>query len=187
MNVEEIKQTYTMPEIMARYSIKVDRNGFCKCPFHNEKTASMKVNDRLAFCFGCGWGGDVIKFVQSYENIDFKEAFYKLGGTYHHENEQARKAAKMRFLREKQRKEREEKAERDFKKELSFCIAACRIIIDGLEPFSDLWCTCQNIYPCLVGAWEEKYINGLEVNEIDVLRKCREVRRGIDSLRGGNG
>ena len=46
------------------------------CPFHKEKTASFMVNpERQIFhCFGCGVGGDVIKFIQLHENLDFPGA-----------------------------------------------------------------------------------------------------------------
>jgi len=46
------------------------------CPFHSEKTPSFNVNpDRGVFhCFGCGVGGDVVKFVELYEKVSFPEA-----------------------------------------------------------------------------------------------------------------
>jgi DNA primase len=47
-----------------------------RCPFHEEKTPSFSVNavDKLYYCFGCGAGGDLIKFVRETENLDFAEA-----------------------------------------------------------------------------------------------------------------
>lgn len=46
------------------------------CPFHEEKTPSFTVNParQIFKCFGCGAGGDVFKFVQLRENVDFTEA-----------------------------------------------------------------------------------------------------------------
>ncbi|GAC1302064.1 MAG: hypothetical protein NVSMB19_10960 [Vulcanimicrobiaceae bacterium] len=46
------------------------------CPFHGEKTPSFHVHPDRGFfkCFGCGAGGDVIKFVQQLENLSFPEA-----------------------------------------------------------------------------------------------------------------
>jgi DNA primase len=46
------------------------------CPFHNEKSPSFNVNrDRGFFhCFGCGVGGDAIKFVELRDKIPFVEA-----------------------------------------------------------------------------------------------------------------
>lgn len=46
------------------------------CPFHQEKTPSFSVNGQFQFykCFGCGAGGDVLKFVQEMERLTFPEA-----------------------------------------------------------------------------------------------------------------
>lgn len=50
------------------------------CPFHTEKTPSFHVNrDRGFFhCFGCGTGGDVVKFVELQEKLSFPEAVRQL-------------------------------------------------------------------------------------------------------------
>lgn len=46
------------------------------CPFHNEKTPSFSVHSQHQFykCFGCGAGGDVIKFVMEIDSLPFWEA-----------------------------------------------------------------------------------------------------------------
>jgi len=46
------------------------------CPFHTEKTPSFGVHEVHQFykCFGCGQGGDVIKFVMEIEGLTFWEA-----------------------------------------------------------------------------------------------------------------
>ena len=46
------------------------------CPFHNEKTPSFNVNERLQIykCFGCGKGGDVFNFVMEMQGLSFPEA-----------------------------------------------------------------------------------------------------------------
>jgi DNA primase len=81
-NIEEVKQNNPMPEVVRRYGIEINRAGFCRCPFHNEKTASMKIYPTSFFCYGCGAGGDVIDFVRLYEHSDFKTAFRMLGGDF---------------------------------------------------------------------------------------------------------
>jgi DNA primase len=50
------------------------------CPFHGEKTPSFQVNGDKGFfhCFGCGVGGDVIKFVELYDKVAFPEAVRQL-------------------------------------------------------------------------------------------------------------
>jgi DNA primase len=46
------------------------------CPFHGEKTPSFHVNRDKGFfhCFGCGAGGDVIKFLELHEKVGFTDA-----------------------------------------------------------------------------------------------------------------
>ncbi|OZG60468.1 DNA primase [Bifidobacterium myosotis] len=55
------------------------------CPFHDEKTGSFNVRPSLGVwhCFGCGLGGDVFKYVEQVENIDFREAVELLADRYH--------------------------------------------------------------------------------------------------------
>ena len=50
------------------------------CPFHFEKTPSLAINEveQYYHCFGCGESGDVIKFVQKYESVDFMTAIKTL-------------------------------------------------------------------------------------------------------------
>src|SRR5579871_6743498 len=50
------------------------------CPFHQEKTGSFNVNQTRQFykCFGCGVGGDVLKFVQEIDGLTFPEALKML-------------------------------------------------------------------------------------------------------------
>lgn len=55
---------------------KVNRQDFMRCPFHEEKTASLKVYPRTNtfYCFGCLKRGDVIQFVREAKQMTFREA-----------------------------------------------------------------------------------------------------------------
>ncbi len=46
------------------------------CPFHHDRSPSMNVTPQMGIykCFACGAGGDVLKFVQEYEKLDFIDA-----------------------------------------------------------------------------------------------------------------
>jgi DNA primase len=50
------------------------------CPFHDEKSPSFNVTPArgMYYCFGCQAGGDVIKFVQDIEHLDFGDAVERL-------------------------------------------------------------------------------------------------------------
>jgi DNA primase len=54
------------------------------CPFHAEKTPSFYVDadKQLFYCFGCGTGGDVFKFLMLYEKLEFPEALKTLASRY---------------------------------------------------------------------------------------------------------
>ena len=79
MNSEEIKKTYSMRDILGRYGMQPNRAGFICCPFHKEKTASMKIYQDSYYCFGCGAHGDIFDFVSQMEDITFREAFFQSG------------------------------------------------------------------------------------------------------------
>ena len=61
------------------------------CPFHDEKSPSFSVSPSkgLFYCFGCGAGGDVIRFVERTENVGFTEAAERLA---------ARAGIQLRYL-----------------------------------------------------------------------------------------
>ena len=74
MNVfEAVKQSVTTRQAAEHYGIRVNRNGMACCPFHNDKTPSMKLDKRF-HCFGCGADGDVIDFVAALYGLGKKEA-----------------------------------------------------------------------------------------------------------------
>ena len=74
MNIfETVKQSVTTRQAAERYGIRVERNGMCRCPFHDDSTPSMKL-DRRYYCFGCGATGDVIDFDSQLRGIGSKEA-----------------------------------------------------------------------------------------------------------------
>lgn len=77
---EQIKSSLTAREVVELYGYQVNRAGFAKCPFHEDKTASMKVYDgqRGFHCFGCNTGGDVIDFVIKLFNLPFKDAITRI-------------------------------------------------------------------------------------------------------------
>ncbi len=59
---------------------KTGKNHTGLCPFHAEKTPSFSVNPgkQIFHCFGCGAGGDVFKFLELQEGLNFPEAVKKL-------------------------------------------------------------------------------------------------------------
>lgn len=148
MNSEEIKDSVSMSDILARYGLpKPNRAGFICCPFHNERTASMRIYKKDFHCFGCGANGDVFTFVQMYECVSFKEAYKSLGGTYENHENEPDFASKRREYQRKMRKRTEEimRAQREQEKaELREELKMLYWFKKLFPPFSDDWCYAVN-------------------------------------------
>src|ERR1700693_3881178 len=77
--VEQLKSSIDIAKVIGEYVRlrKVGNTGryLGLCPFHQEKTPSFNVNQTRQFykCFGCGVGGDVLKFVMEVDGLTFPE------------------------------------------------------------------------------------------------------------------
>jgi len=81
--IEAIKQGVDILALVRSRGITLKKNGKGYkglCPFHEDKTPSLSVNPdtNLWQCFGCNAGGDVIRFVELIDKVDFKEAIKRL-------------------------------------------------------------------------------------------------------------
>ena len=72
-----VKDNVTARQVAMQYGIKFNRSGLACCPFHKDKTPSMKIDKRY-YCFGCGETGDAIDFVAKYFGLAPKEAAMKI-------------------------------------------------------------------------------------------------------------
>ena len=75
---QQVKEKIDIVDFLSKY-IKLSpagKNFRAVCPFHKEKTPSLMVSPdkQIWHCFGCGNGGDVIKFLMLYENLEFFDA-----------------------------------------------------------------------------------------------------------------
>lgn len=80
----DIASHITMEEVWNKYGVEPIKRGFVKCPFHNEKTASMKIypDQRGFHCFGCGKSGDVISFVRELFGLSFIQAVVRIDNDF---------------------------------------------------------------------------------------------------------
>ncbi len=108
-SLERVKQTADIVEVISAHT-DLRRQGarwVGLCPFHDERTPSFSVDaqEGLYHCFGCGVGGDVIKFVEEKDGLGFAEAVEVLADRYGVELEreqedpraEARRARKRRL------------------------------------------------------------------------------------------
>jgi DNA primase len=82
-DIAEVRERNRIDEVVGDYvALRRAGGGSLKglCPFHDEKTPSFNVRPTHGtfHCFGCGEGGDVIKFIQSIEHISFVESVERL-------------------------------------------------------------------------------------------------------------
>lgn len=85
-SIEALKARLDVVDVVGSYVElkKAGANFKAPCPFHDEKTASFVVSPakQIYHCFGCGAGGDSIRFVMEYEKLNYPEAIEKLAGNY---------------------------------------------------------------------------------------------------------
>jgi DNA primase len=81
-SVDRVKEAVDIVEIVSPYTDLQQRGQdyWGNCPFHDERTPSFKVNprDKLYYCFGCEASGDVFRFVEEQEGLDFASAVESL-------------------------------------------------------------------------------------------------------------
>ena len=81
-DIERVRSGVSIVDVVQQYVAlrKTGRNWVGLCPFHAEKSGSFNVREETARykCFGCQAGGDVFKFVQEIEHVDFVAAVEKL-------------------------------------------------------------------------------------------------------------
>jgi len=80
-----VRERARIDEVVRDYvSLKSAGGGSLKglCPFHEERSPSFHVTPArgMWYCFGCGEGGDVLKFLQKIDHMSFAESVEKLAG-----------------------------------------------------------------------------------------------------------
>ena len=75
---ESVKAAVTVRQAVEHYGLEVNRGSMVCCPFHNDRTPSMKLNEDYFYCFGCGTHGDVIDLVARLFNLSSYDAAKKL-------------------------------------------------------------------------------------------------------------
>ena len=126
----KIKESINMRDVFHKYGFEVNRGGFIICPFHEEKTASLKAYAEGARwkCFGCGEGGDVISFVMKLFRLNFSQACVRIGNDFGITNSwepQKLKSERIRFEKEQLQKKKELEA---YRKEYMLHVNVHRIL-----------------------------------------------------------
>ncbi|HEX2265894.1 MAG TPA: DNA primase, partial [Solirubrobacterales bacterium] len=107
-SVDRVKQAADIVEVISAHT-DLRRQGARYtglCPFHDERTPSFSVEpqEKLYHCFGCGVGGDVIKFVEEKEGLNFAEAVEMLADRYGVELEREQEDPRAEAKRQRRRR-----------------------------------------------------------------------------------
>jgi DNA primase len=107
-SLERVKQAADIVEVISAHT-DLRRQGarwVGLCPFHEERTPSFSVEaqEKLYHCFGCGVGGDVIKFVEEKEGVGFAEAVELLADRYGVELEREQEDPRAEAKRQQRRR-----------------------------------------------------------------------------------
>jgi DNA primase len=107
-SLERVKQAVDIVEVISAHT-DLRRQGtrwVGLCPFHEERTPSFSVDatEKLYHCFGCGVGGDTIKFVEEKEGLGFAEAVELLADRYGVELEREREDPQAEAKRRQRRR-----------------------------------------------------------------------------------
>jgi DNA primase len=107
-SLDRLKQTADIVEVISAHT-DLRRQGarwVGLCPFHEERTPSFSVDaqEKLYHCFGCGVGGDVIKFVEEKEGLGFSEAVELLADRFGVELEREQEDPQAEARRQRRRR-----------------------------------------------------------------------------------
>jgi DNA primase len=107
-SLERVKQTADIVEVISAHTDlrRAGARWTGLCPFHDERTPSFSVDaqEKLYHCFGCGVGGDVIKFVEEKDGLGFAEAVELLADRYGVEIEREQEDPRAEARRQQRRR-----------------------------------------------------------------------------------
>ena len=161
-----VKDNITARQVAEQYGVKVRRNGMACCPFHDDKSPSMKVDNRF-HCFGCQADGDVIDFTARIYGLSSLDAAIKIASDFglsyeHQRSPPPRKSLKRKLTMEQQ-----------FEKEVKHCF----MVLSN--------------YLHLMNYWKEKFIPEIEETEwnylfVEALQNITKVEYQLDILLDGS-
>ena len=83
MNLFDTVKAAVHPRMAAeRYGLPIQQGSMICCPFHADRTPSMKLNEDYFYCFGCGAHGDVVALTAQLFDLPPAEAAKKLAADF---------------------------------------------------------------------------------------------------------
>lgn len=116
MFIPQVKMAVSVRQLLEYNGIRVNRQGFCVCPLHGDRDASLKVygGERGWTCYGCHKGGDVINLAKELYGVGLSGAIRMLNDEFDlHLALDEKPSAKDRFLFKAGKIKRETDLERE--------------------------------------------------------------------------
>lgn len=163
-DIQTIRQSIPMKDVAQFYGYKINRQGFIRCPFHeNDTHPSLKIYDgtRGYYCFVCNNGGDVIDFVRKHDGLEFEPAVRRLAEIFQvpisdgtselseADKKRIRSQIEAREAAERKKKEVEERLHT-----LSYDILICQEWQRHFRPLGNVWCGFQALIDREKADWE---------------------------------
>lgn len=79
---ETVKASVSVPDAAKMYGLQPNHHGMVRCPFHDDRHPSLKLNEDYFYCFGCGATGDVIDLTARLFALSPYEAAKKLAADF---------------------------------------------------------------------------------------------------------
>jgi len=137
-----VKQNVTARQAAELYGLQVKHNGMACCPFHDDKTPSMKLDERY-YCFGCHASGDAIDLVAGLFQISKLEAAKQIAEDFHIEYDRRSKDSRRKPMTTEQKRELEmRQKQKEFRtwrsKALSDLNGDYRLLTERAEAFAPI-------------------------------------------------
>lgn len=173
---DTISSLVPMDELVASFGFQKNRGGYINCPFHSEKTGSLKVWDDHWKCFGCGAYGDQISFVRLLLNLNFTEAVEYLNREFRLNLPGIDKPFTAREISQLERARRQHQEKNQIREQLTSRKHECFLFV--LDIYNDLKKQMKENKPASPGD---------EPNELftDALRRLGFIEFMLDELGGG--
>ena len=126
---DKVKARARIDEVAERFGVRLDRHGKALCPFHREDTPSFSIKreDNIFKCFGCGASGDAVDFVAKLKDIEPLEAAKLIAEFYGidtHPHGEQKRVDKIPMAKAKAHRDAPQGSPEQIKKYLTACIAA---------------------------------------------------------------
>lgn len=165
-DVENIRSSVTMAQLVSMYGYKINRSGMMRCPFHGDTHPSMKIYDgsRGFYCFVCNAGGDIYDFVMRHDGLEFPKAVERVAEMFSIPLSDGKSSLSdeewKRILQRKAEMEAKEQAKEARSQrlaEISDKIRILKSIKDRCEPLSHVWCGAEDNIVKLSYEWEKLF------------------------------